>query len=655
MLECSAHADGRAAARQIAQELLDQSRLADARFSRDQNQAAVAMGVKTLLRETRKLVRPSHEWPLNIAVNAHAKKIRTNASGFRSIVTKRTHAGADNLEAAFPGPSQDVRRECLSCLIMKCKAVLLAIVLAAAQFAPPTAVLAQSNARTGCLNQWLFNGVWRAKITKVEPLMNGAQQAGWQVTQVWRNGTSRELAPADSSLKDMSLHLSGTVLQAEEHRVQMLTFNTMAPSGELTYTQTFFAPNMSADPNDKPKALDVTFDNAVVSTSNKPHFTSRQYNFHYRLDCAASGAAAQAEGGSAQLAATNGCMNQWMSNGVWKMRVLGVVPNPPGAQAKDQNGWRVKQEWVNITHGKVYPGVLPDVGNRVAPTNVSDEFLATQSGNNASSFNAVGGFALGARNVPFNPGVPYSFEQLIAGGNLDPADAPTRLLVTFDTAAQSKVNLPIPVPRYRMPANFRISLTCGGTVTMAPGWDTLHTPAPSQPAAAQPASPAQQVASAQKPPSGLNPAVDPCTMLSAPDVASALGVGASSLGKAQRPSANQCAWAVASHSSAPARNVVLTVQAVQPPAACHGLSCLHIVQQITGMPGVPGVPAQFAEAFNDAQMIEGLGDKAAWKDGRLTVVKAGIAFQLLVQGSRSPALATSETLARAIIDNLPAH
>ena len=539
---------------------------------------------------------------------------------------------------------------------MKCKALLSALVLAAAQFAPPTAVLAQSNARTGCMNQWLFNGVWRAKVTKIEPIMDGANQTGWQVTQVWRNGTSRELAPADSSLKDQNLHLSNSVLEVEGHNSQVLVFNSMAPSGQLTYTATFFGPNMHVDPNDKPKSLDVTFDNAVVSTSNKPHFSSRQYNFHYNLGCVASGAAAEAQGGSSQLAATNGCMNQWMSNGVWKMRVLGVVPNPHGAAAKDQNGWLVNQEWVNVTHMKVYIGNLGDEGHRIAPTNVMDEFLATKSGNNSSSSNVAGGFAFSERSTPFEPGVPHTFEQLIAGGNLDPADAPTRLIVAFDTDTQRKIKSSVmSIPQYRMPANFRISLTCGGTVTMAPGWDTLHTPAPSQPAAAQPASPAQQVASAQKPPSGLNPAVDPCTMLSAPDVASALGVGASSLGKAQRPSANQCAWAVASHSSAPARNVVLTVQAVQPPAACHGLSCLHIVQQITGMPGVPGVPAQFAEAFNDAQMIEGLGDKAAWKDGRLTVVKAGIAFQLLVQGSRSPALATSETLARAIIDNLPAH
>ncbi len=92
--------------------------------------------------------------------------------------------------------------------------------LALAQFLLPTPALAQTNARTGCLNQWLFNGVWRAKVTKVEPIMDGAKQTGWQVTEVWRNGTSRELAPADSSLKSMDLQLSNSALQVEGHNFE---------------------------------------------------------------------------------------------------------------------------------------------------------------------------------------------------------------------------------------------------------------------------------------------------------------------------------------------------------------------------------------------------------------------------------------------------
>lgn len=530
-------------------------------------------------------------------------------------------------------------------------AAALVAALVSPYFITPVPALALSNAREGCMNQWLFNGVWRAQVTKVEPIMNGSQQSGWQVTQVWRNGTTRELAPADSMLKAEQLVLSGMTLEAEDHRQEGLAFNTQAPSGEFTYVQTFFGPNMTVDPSNKPKALDVSFEGEKVATSNKPHFSTKQYNFHYKLDCVATGSAAQAQGGSTQLVAQNGCMNQWMSNGVWKMRVLAVVPAPAGATAANQAGWRVRQEWVNISGGKVYPGVLPDVGNRVAPTNVGDEFLATKNGNNASSFNTAGGFALGGRNIPFNPGVPYTFEQLIGWSPFDASDTPTRLLVTFDAAAQNKVKLPIPVPKYRKPANFRISLTCGGSVTTAAGSNT-----PAQQTAAQQPPPQQQASAPQQPQqnaagSGLR--VDPCAMLSAPDVASALGVGVRSLGTLQHPSPNACSWAVASRGGAPARNVLLVMQAVQPAkAACRGLSCLHIVQSVLGLPGLPGVPPQFSQAFTDAQILSGLGDKAAWKDGRLTVVKADMAFQLLVRSSHAPALATSEALARDVLARL---
>ena len=538
---------------------------------------------------------------------------------------------------------------------MRLKAFFLAVLMAMPAIFQPLPVLAQSVTRQGCMNQWLFNGVWRVRITKVEPIMDGAHQTGWLVTETWRNGTSRELAPADSALKPEELRLANITIEAEGHRQEGLAFNTQAPSGEYTYAQSFFGPNMTVDPADKPKSLDVAFDNAVVSGSNKPHFSSRQYNYHYNLTCVATGKAAQAEGGSTQLNATQGCMNQWMSNGVWKMRVLAVVPFPVGAQAKDQGGWLVRQEWVNITRVKTFPNGIADPGNRVSPTNVSDEFLATKSGNNASSFNTVGGFHLGQRNIPFVPGAPYTFDQLIGWSPFDATDTPTRLLVTFDTATQNKTQLSIPVPHYRTPANFRISLACGGSVTMASGLEALQTAAPAQPAAsAQPAAAAQtqQVATAQTHSTNSGLKVDPCAMLGAPDVASALGVGVASLGPAQHPSPNECAWAAAAHGNAPARNVLLVMQGVQnAKAPCHGFSCLHAVQSVLGIPGVPGLPPQFSEAFNDAQLISDLGDKASWKDGRLTVVKADMAFQLLVH-STSPALATSETLARDVLNRL---
>jgi len=231
-------------------------------------------------------------------------------------------------------------------------------------------------------------------------------------------------------------------------------YNTMAPAGQLTYKQVFYRQNV--DPSDKPKSIDIIFNGAqLAQEKSKPQFTTSNYNFHFNLGCTATGALANAEGGSNQINATPGCMNQWMSNGVWKMRVTAISAVPPDAKPEDQNGWRVTQTWVNITNRKLWPGGLYGPGQ--APSNVSDEFLATESGNNASSFNVVGGFSLGSRNVVFPPGSSYTFSQLFAGGGLNGNDKPVRLLVTFNTKIQNA--LP-GVPHYHMPANFRIDLTC---------------------------------------------------------------------------------------------------------------------------------------------------------------------------------------------------
>ena len=318
--------------------------------------------------------------------------------------------------------------------------------------------LAEANNREGCMNQWLFNGVWRVKVTDVEPVMNGSQQQGWQVTEVWRNGTSRELSPADSVLKDQTLELGNGAITASQTSggtlsLQTVTNNNMAPSGQLTYRQVFLASNLNADPSNKPKGLQITFNGTqLAQETSKPQFTSSKYNFHFNLGCTATGAAANAEGGSSQVAANEGCLNQWMTNSIWRMRVTAFSPYPPDAQPQDQTGWNITQTWVNSTARKVQP-----LGIGAMPSNVTDEFIATQSGNNVSSASVAGGLSMSFRFHVFQPHESYTFTQLFLGGGLNGSDKPVRVLVLFDTATQNAIP---GVPHYHLPANFRINLTC---------------------------------------------------------------------------------------------------------------------------------------------------------------------------------------------------
>ena len=79
----------------------------------------------------------------------------------------------------------------------------------------PATTFAEGTAAEGCVNQWLFNGVWRVKVTDISPYVSpgGGPAIGWQVTEVWRNGTTQEVAPSDSFLKDQELELgTGSIL-----------------------------------------------------------------------------------------------------------------------------------------------------------------------------------------------------------------------------------------------------------------------------------------------------------------------------------------------------------------------------------------------------------------------------------------------------------
>ena len=325
------------------------------------------------------------------------------------------------------------------------------------------AALAAAGSREGCKNQWLFNGVWRVKITDVQPWIHDGTQQGWQVTEVWRNGTSQELTPADSAFVGQVLDLQNGSINAQESTTGALSMsvsmNGFPPAGEYTYTQIFIPTKSKPDWSDTPKGLDITFNGSLLAQWKQPQFTTSQYNFHFNLGCVASGAVANAEGGSNQLAAKSGCVGEWMSNGIWKMRVDSLGTNPPTlTKPSDQFGWLVTQTWVNISGRGVLPGFLFDQGQKYVPTNVTDEFMATQGGKSASSANAVGGFKLGRKpGYDWKPGESWTFPQLFVWGNFDPTDKPIRLLVTFNDKQQNA--LPN-VPHYHGTPNFRIDLTC---------------------------------------------------------------------------------------------------------------------------------------------------------------------------------------------------
>jgi hypothetical protein len=64
-------------------------------------------------------------------------------------------------------------------------------------------------------------------------------------------------------------------------------------------------------------------------------------------------AAAPSEGGSTEVGAQSGCVNEWVFDGVWRVRVTSVAFHPAGDAV---NGWDVSMQWAN---GTTYSGIAP--------------------------------------------------------------------------------------------------------------------------------------------------------------------------------------------------------------------------------------------------------------------------------------------------------
>lgn len=55
---------------------------------------------------------------------------------------------------------------------------------------------------SGCQNEWLFNGIWRMRVTKVEATTNPyrGNMPGYEVTAQLSNGTGKTIAPDDTGI-----------------------------------------------------------------------------------------------------------------------------------------------------------------------------------------------------------------------------------------------------------------------------------------------------------------------------------------------------------------------------------------------------------------------------------------------------------------------
>jgi hypothetical protein len=149
----------------------------------------------------------------------------------------------------------------------------------------------QLTALEGCLNQWVFDGVWRVRATKVSAVTSqfGAYP-GYSIALEIRNG-------AKSDAMMMQTGVSAPVLALDDGNILTLTtedavewnnkiFQNLPPSAGFSITLPYYLTTKPAT-TPKPQKLILEID-ASKAWKGQPHFQVANPSLRIKLDCDAA-------------------------------------------------------------------------------------------------------------------------------------------------------------------------------------------------------------------------------------------------------------------------------------------------------------------------------------------------------------------------------
>ncbi|GIW32823.1 hypothetical protein [Meiothermus sp.] len=141
----------------------------------------------------------------------------------------------------------------------------------------------------GCLNEWLFNGIWRARATRVESFDDGGLK-GWAIDFEVRNATNRTLEAWNAGFKDSSSltlafadgstqRMEGNALARESYEAKI--YNAAIPQGSGVTTKLKFTSNRT----DAPTKLLIEMDTNSIKQKYNLAFSSPNPSLRFKLDC----------------------------------------------------------------------------------------------------------------------------------------------------------------------------------------------------------------------------------------------------------------------------------------------------------------------------------------------------------------------------------
>lgn len=98
----------------------------------------------------------------------------------------------------------------------------------------------------GTRGEWLFNGIWRVRVSEVaaavRPFSDGTP--GWTVAIEIRNGADKEVSLFTTGMQPPTLALAnGTILKVDEGDWQTISFRNLLPGASVSHSLKFWFPS----------------------------------------------------------------------------------------------------------------------------------------------------------------------------------------------------------------------------------------------------------------------------------------------------------------------------------------------------------------------------------------------------------------------------
>jgi hypothetical protein len=146
----------------------------------------------------------------------------------------------------------------------------------------------------GCMNEYLFNGVWRIKATKLEPISKDTNTLGWGLTLEFRNGSKTTLGATDAGISGTGMGIQvafddANTLSVDAYDVQTLTYANLPQGGVVTKQLKFYYPiNTVGNEIKKPVKFLLEVNPKSIGDSTKAKgvaFSSANPSFRVNLTC----------------------------------------------------------------------------------------------------------------------------------------------------------------------------------------------------------------------------------------------------------------------------------------------------------------------------------------------------------------------------------